>query len=83
MVYCSRRFNYFFPFLLADPFCCFVGVDDGVAGWGAEAGAGADLTAASGAILGGEGLCKKLMKKVATPPLNIYMSHLGTRTRAP
>jgi len=68
--------NYFFPFLLVEPFCCvFVEGDDAAA----AAGTGVtDTGADAGALLGG--LCKKLMKKVATPPLIMYMSHLGTRT---
>jgi len=69
--------NYFFPFLLVEPFCVFVEGDDADAA--AAAGTGVtDTDADAGALLGG--LCKKLMKKVATPPLIMYMSHLGTRT---
>jgi len=78
----QQYINYFFPFLLLlEPFCgVFVGVDD--AGAGSWMGVQmwtrtACLAAASGALLGGDGLCKKLMKKVARPPLIIYMSHLG------
>lgn len=75
-------FDYFFPLLLVDPFCgVSVALDETVCSEaaGADTGLGAGLAA----LCGGEGLCKKLMKKVAKPPLIMYMSHFGTRTRAP
>ena len=76
--------NYFFPFRLAEPFRgVFVAVDDAVAGCGAGGvDAGAGLTAGLGTLFGDEGLCKRLMTKVAKTPLIMYMSHFGTRTRA-